>query len=174
MSLPAFFLLVWFAKWPGKIERVALRLLGVGLVALMIAETRSNQIRWHRILEYPMGRAAYFYPDRPEVYQWCLRHLRPPDLLFGSPDLNLALNLRNPAPMDFLTPDDYTRPEQVQEVVEALEAKRARWVEWWPALNGPEGSSDHVGALRDCLRVHYHVAKTFLAGAKEILERNGQ
>ncbi len=43
VSLPAFILVVWFAKWPGRIERVALPFLWIGLLALMIAETYSIQ-----------------------------------------------------------------------------------------------------------------------------------
>jgi len=174
VSLPAFILLVWFTKWPGKIERVTLPLIVIGLLTLMIAETHSSQSRWHTTLDLPVGRAALSDRDSPEVFQWYLLHMRHSDLLFGIPDLNFALGLRNPTPIDFTTTSDYTRPEQVQSIIESLEAKRPRWVEWWLDLDLPDGPSDHLGLLRAYLRAHYHVAKIFSDGNEEVLERNGQ
>jgi hypothetical protein len=172
VSLPAFLVLVWFAKWPGRIERVMLPPVWIGLLALMIAEARSGQTRWHATLELPIGRVATFVRDEPEQFRWFLSHLKPPDLLFASPELNFELGLQNPSAIDSLSPTDFTRPEQVQRVVEALEAKRARWVEWWPDELISEGPGDHLGALRVYLQTHYHLAKTF--GDEQILERNGQ
>ncbi len=66
--------------------------------------------------------------------------------------------------MPFLTPTDYTRPEQVQAVLEGLEGRRVRYVVWpfwldsWP-YRIP--ASDHLGPLCAHLRGHYHVVKSF-------------
>jgi len=172
VSLPAFILLVWFAKQPGRIERIALPFLWVGLLALMIAETHSIQTRWHATLDLPAGRVATFDSERPQIFQWYLSHMRPSDYLLAFPGLNFALGLRNPTPVNFFTTSDYTRPEHVQSIVEALEAKRARWVEWVPDLDFPGGPGDHLGPLRAYLRTHYHLAKSFYDGKVQILERN--
>jgi hypothetical protein len=172
VSLPAFILLVWFAKWPGRIERAALPFFWVGLLALMIAETHSIQTRGHATLDLPVGRVATFHRDIPELFRWYLSHTRPSDYLFAAPYLNFALGLRNPTPIDFLTTSDYTRPEQVQRVVEALETKRARWVEWEPDVDLPEGQGNHLGPLRSYLHAHYHLATTFYDGSLQVWERS--
>jgi hypothetical protein len=172
VSLPALILLVWFVRWPGKIERIALQLFWTGLVALMIAETRSIQMRWHGTVELPMGRVATFDRDDPQEFRWLVSHLKTTDLLFASDTLNFELGLRNPTPIDYLSTSDFTRPEQVRDVMDILEAKHVRWVEWFQDLDSPGGPGDHLGPLRAYLRAHYHMANTF--GDEQILERNGQ
>jgi hypothetical protein len=62
-------------------------------------------------------------------------------------------------------------PEQVQSVVEALETKRARWLEMEPEPDFPEGPGNHLGPLRSYLHAHYHVVKTFYNGEDQIWER---
>ena len=72
--------------------------------------------------------------------------------------------LRNPAPVPFLTPTDYTRPEQVQDVVEGLESRRVPYVVWPLWLDSwyyHNPAFDHLDPLRAYLRHHYHVVKTF-------------
>jgi hypothetical protein len=172
VSLPAFILLVWFLKWPGRIERVARWCLWAGLLALMIAETHSIQTQWRATLDLPLGRVATFDRNVPESYQWYLSRMRPSDYLFGFPGLNFALGLRNPTPMDFLTTSDYTRPEQVKSVIEALETKHARWVDWGPDDDLPQEPGDHLGPLRTYLHRHYHRAGTLCEGMEVVWERN--
>jgi hypothetical protein len=174
VSLPAFILVVWFAKWPGRIERVGLPFLWVGLLALMIAETHSIQTQWHATLDLPVGRVASFHREDSEILQWYLSHMRPSDYLLAEPGLNFPLGLRNPTPMDSLTPSDYTRPEQVQRVVEALESKRARWVDTDGVLNEdfPGGADYHLGPLRAYLHAHYHLVKTLRDGFEQVWERD--
>ena len=171
VSLPAFILVVWLARWPGRLERYARPFLWVGLLALMAAETYSIPTQRHVTLDLPIGRIARFDRETPELLQWCVSHMRSSDYLFALPGLNFALGLRNPTPIDFLTTSDYTRPEQVRSVVEALEAKRARWVEWWPDLEFPEGPGDHLGPFRTYLHAHYHIATT-LRNGDQLWERN--
>ncbi len=50
-----------------------------------------------------------------------------------------TLGLRNPTPVDFLTDSDYTRPEQVQEVIRALAEYRVRFVMVNSGLEFPTG-----------------------------------
>ncbi|HXW14276.1 MAG TPA: hypothetical protein VEN79_07180, partial [Terriglobia bacterium] len=173
VSLPALILLVWFARCPGRIERIALGILWVGLLGLIVAETHSIQTRWHGTLELPIGRVASFNRDDTEEFQWLLSHETASDFLFASPEWNFPLGLPNPTPIDSLSRSDYTRPEQIQSVIEGLEQKRARWVGWDPDLDIPAGAGDHLAPLREYLHLHYHEAKTFAGGDEQILERNG-
>ena len=91
------------------------------------------------------------------------------------PSLYFLLGLRDPASVPFLSNTDYTRPEQVADVVESLERHRVRFVLWSLRLDlhdprDPAGG-DHLGPLRAYLRAHYHVAKSF-ANGEWIWERN--
>jgi hypothetical protein len=172
VALPAFILLVWFVKWPGRLERVALRLMWVAVLGLMVMETRSIQTRLYETMDLPVGRIASFHPGSFENLRWFLAHAGPSDFLFGDTALNFALGLRNPAQVNWLTSTDYTRPEQVQNVVETLEKKRVRWVAWDRGLDDPGGLDDHLQPLRSYLRTHYHLAKSFYDGEEQILERN--
>jgi hypothetical protein len=174
VSLPALILLVWFARWPGKIKRVTLPLLSVGLLALMMAETRSIQTGWGGTLDLPVGRVATLSRDEAEEFRWFLSHVTPSDFLFGDQKTNFDLGLQNPTPIDFVTASDFTRPEQVRGVVHALETKRVRWVEWMPDTNFQEGPGNHLGPLCAYLHAHYHAVKTPFDSDERILERNGQ
>lgn len=171
VSLPAFILLVWFARSLGRFGRWGPRVLGIGLLALMIAETHSIQTRWHGTLDLPIGRTACFGRDSTQDLEWFLAHRRPTDFLFANPEWNFALGLANPTPLDSVDSTDYTRPEQVQSVVAGLEANHARWVVWQHYFDIPHGASDHLGPLRDYLHSHYRVVKTFENGDVQILER---
>jgi hypothetical protein len=172
VALPAFILLVWFAKWPGGLERVGLWLLWVAAVVLMVMETRSFQTQSYETIDLPVGRVAGFYPTNFEELRWFLAHAGPSDSLFGDPALNFTLGLRNPAQINWVTTTGYTRPGQVQNVVETLEEKRVRWVKWWSGLDFTNEPGGHLGPLREYLHAHYHLAKAFFEGAEQIWERN--
>jgi hypothetical protein len=85
------------------------------------------------------------------------------------------LNVRNPAEVPFLTTSDYTRPEQVLNVLNGLQAHRVRFVMWWPELDLPDDAAhpegDHLGPLRAYLSRHYRVVKTFTDGT-QVWERS--
>jgi hypothetical protein len=172
VALPAFILLVWFVERPGRLERVALGFLWVVALVFMVMGPRTVQTRLHETIDLPVGRIAEYYPNNFEELRWFLAHAGPSDSLFGDPALDLALGLRNPAQINWVTTTGYTRPEQVQNVVETLEEKRVRWVEWWSGLDFTNGPGDNLGPLREYLHAHYHLAKAFFEGAEQIWERN--
>jgi hypothetical protein len=70
-------------------------------------------------------------------------------------------------------PTDYTRPEEVRDLVHGLEEHRVRFVTWYPGLDdGLEGfGSNNLASLRGELREHYRVAATFVNNDR-IWERN--
>jgi len=74
------------------------------------------------------------------------------------------MGLRNPAKVPYVTTTDYTRPEEVLDVVDSLEKHRVRFVLWPLDLEvraGNPSAGDHLGPLRTYLRAHYHVVRTF-------------
>lgn len=174
VSPPAFITLVWLAKFPGKLERLLLRALWVSALVLVILFPVMRQTQWRAYLNLPTGRTAFIRPALYHEYEWLLPRARVSDFLFGDQPANFALRLRDPARVDFIRPTDYTRPSQVQDVVEGLERRRVRFVTWYYGLDrGVAGdpAGDHLNPLRLYLRRHYHVAKRF-DRYHEILERN--
>jgi hypothetical protein len=119
-----------------------------------------------------MGRVACFSRPDAEEFRWFLSHRRPSDFFLAPPPVNFPLGLGNPTPLDFLSRSDFTRPEQVQSVIEGLETKHARWLDWGPYRGIPDGPGDHLKPLIDYLRLHYHVVEIFDYGRQTILERN--
>jgi len=172
ISLPAYILVAWVARPRGNIKRIALPLLWIGILALMVAETHEIQKSWHATLDLPMGRVACFSRPDVEEFRWFLCHQKPTDTLVAPPELVYPLGLANPTPIDFLSRSDFTRPDQVQSIIEGMETKRTRWLDWAPYRGTPFGPDDHLLPLIEYLRVRYHVAAVFENGRQTILERN--
>lgn len=99
--------------------------------------------------------------------------------MFGTPPIQFALGVRNPAPIDTFVPFEYTRPEQVTATIQALERNKVpllmlnRGMLSWP---GATPTSDHLGPLRAYLACHYRVTQTFRTDDQlwERIDRTGQ
>jgi len=174
ISLPALIVLAWFLKAPFKTERILLRGLWAMTLVLVVARPVITQTRWNQFLDLPTGRTAF--ADYPVLYykcKWVLERTHPGDYFLDDPQMCFALRLRDPSRVPFLRPTDYTRPEEVQDAVQALARLHVRFVGWYASLEDeiadPKG--DHLGPLRSYLREHYHVAQRFSNG-DEIWERN--
>jgi len=170
-SLPALIVFVWFLRSPGKLGRVFRGLLWVAILLGAVAQPAMRQTDWRGLLGTPVGRAAFVEPLRYEKFRWLRDRTQPGQYLFEAGDtaLYFLLDLRNPAEVPFLTPTDYTRPEQVQRTVQALEKHRVPFVVWSVDLDLPEPDQvggDHLGPLRAYLRAHYRVVKTFDDGSQ--------
>ncbi len=178
VSLPALIILIWLVRSPGRLRQTLAQSLLVIALILAIAEPLERQINWWACLDLPRGRTAFLDHDLYDKFQWLFRRTRPSEFFFRAiyPDYYFPLGLRNPAAVPYVTATDYTRPEQVQNVVGALEMHRVRFVFWsvWLDVPGdyrPEG--DHLGPLRSYLRQHYHVVTTFSdADFEQAWERN--
>jgi hypothetical protein len=163
VCLPGLMILVWFINQPGRLEQTMMRLLWtVGLV-LAIAEPASRQRQWYAYLDLPTGRTAFLDAATYSKYRWLSERIRPSELFFGNPLMCLALGLRNPTEVDFVTATDYTRPEQVANVIRVLERDRIHYLVDVPQADHADRS--HLGPLSDYVRTHYHVANTFADGA---------
>lgn len=170
VALPALILLVWFVNWPGTPERLLRGLCWAVAISLMTIETAHVQRHWRATLELATGRQAFLYPEDYDTCRWFLVHAQPSDYLFGDAYLNFVLGLREPAQIDFVRPTDYTRPEQVERLIEDLERTRTRWVVSLEYLGPPDPAKDHLGLLRSYLLRQYRVAG-ILADSGQVLER---
>ena len=167
VCLPALITLVWLVNQPGAAERVLLAILWTAGLALAIAAPVRRQRQWHAQLDLPTGRTAFLDPATYDEFRWFSERARPGDPFFGNLQVCFALGLRNPAEVDFITTTDYTRPEQVVNVVGALERDRIPYVAVWDfTLDDPGNNQpgNHLGPLIAYLDAHYHTVKKFPSG----------
>jgi hypothetical protein len=164
VSLPALILFTWMLKFEGRAGRFLSNSLYVLTVILAVASPIAKQLHWHAYLDLPTGRTAFLTRATYERYRWAASQTQASEFFFGGafPDFYFLLNLRNPGPVPFITPYEYTRPDEVQRVMRGLEMHRVRIVLWTPILDLPDDpQGDHLGPLRAYVRNHYHVAKDF-------------
>jgi len=161
VSLPGLVVLSWFLDSPLRTERILQRIVWAAVLVVGIVRPVIAQVRWRACLELPTGRTAFFDPALYEKCRWLSERTRPSEYFFGDPFLCFTLGLRNPARVPFVRPTDYTRPEEVEDVVRILEKRQVHFVNWYNGVDASGPSGDHLAPLRLCLSAHYHVAKTF-------------
>jgi len=164
VSLPAMILLAWLLHLPGRV--VAGFRIGLTLVAVALPLVLSVWIQtaWSGTLDLPVGKTAFRDPGIYQEYRYAMGRTCCGQLMFGIPPIQFALGVQNPAPIDTFVPFDYTRPEQVAAMIQALEQNKVpllminREMLSWP---GATPASDHLGPLRAYLACHYRVTKSF-------------
>jgi hypothetical protein len=142
------------------------------VIALASAETIRAAIRPVELLNGPFGPLAFTKHVDFEKYSWLTRFAKNGDLLFGNPGFNFVLNLENPAKVQWVESDAYTRPEQVKDLVLEMIRKRPRFIIGNSDYQSP-GSGDNLGPYRDFLKKHYRVASQFV-DRTEIMVDGGQ
>jgi len=171
VSLPALIMLVWVLNSPFKLEQALLRILWAAVLVLAVTRPIVTQARWKAVLDLPTGRTAFFEPGVYQETKWVLERTHPSDYFFGNQLLCFDLRLRNPSRVLYITPYAFTRPEEVLNVVQGLEAHQVRFVSWYPGLDDPLVEGNHLAPLRSYLENHYHVVETF-AGGHRMWERD--
>jgi len=169
VSPPAFVLLVWFLNALAKFWQGGLRLLWATVLIMGITRPLVTQLRSKAFLNLPTGRTAFFDPLLYDKHKWVSERTRPAEYFFGDHQIAFTLRLRNAARVAFLRPTDYTRPEEVQDAIEALQKFQVRFVSWYIGLDRekdaarhPEGN--HLAPIRQYLHEHYRLAQTFSNG----------
>jgi hypothetical protein len=164
VSLPALILFVWFLRLEGPGGKIFSKLLLGYTTIFLVVFPLAKQFHHPAYLDLPTGRTAFLNRDAYDRYRWAASQTQPSDFFFGGlfPDFYFILQLRNPGPVAFVTPYEYTRPEEVQALLEGLEQHHVKTLLWTPALDVPSSSQgDHLPPLRLYVRQHYHVSTTF-------------
>ena len=165
VSLPGIMLLVWLTGGFVPVKKILSPILWTAVVVLTILKPIVTQTRWKEYLNLPSGRTVFFEPTAYEEAKWVAERTQPSDYFFGDGLLCFALGLRNPARVSFLTPTDFTRPEEVRDVVQALEEHQVNFVRSYAGLDVPlDTAGNHLAPLTLYLHDHYHVGRTFLNG----------
>jgi hypothetical protein len=164
VSFPAIVLFVWWLNAAGKLGRHTLTALYAATLLLLIGLPIATQFRPLHILNLPGGRTAFLNTEHFARYRWVAEHTHPRDYFFGGfyPDFYFLLGLNNPATVPFVTPDDYTRPQDVAEAMAGLELHHVQLVTWQSALDMPPiPATDHLAPLRAYLHLHYRLLQRF-------------
>jgi hypothetical protein len=170
-ALPGLLLLGWYLDAPGRVKRMARWALwgvsiGTGIVTPMI--TLSGALG---PLQTPTGGVAVVDSDRYEKYQWLLGRTSPQQYVLdaGNGNAYFLLELRDPAPVPFLTLSAYTRPEEVGVLLSTLDQERVEYILWPIELDLPplgNRGGDPLGPLRAYMRKDYSVVRTFANGTE--------
>lgn len=166
ISLPALIVLVWLLAGAAAPLRLARGGLWAAALLLLLLEPYHWQRHWRAYLDPPGGRVAFAIQELYPPYQWVHQRTHAGDYFFEGVDADMyfTLGLTNPTEVPYVTPSDYTRPEQVQNVIKGLEEHQVQYVFWTRQLDPEAGGvapGDHLEPLRNYLRDRYRVVKTF-------------
>jgi len=164
VSPPAVILLVWLLNFEGRFQKVRIAAVAALAFALAIGLTAERRLQWHGYATTPIGKVAMLDRSQCDEVNFLLGKTRQGEYLFGNNGLGFLLGLRDPARVPFVTSSDYTRPEQVADVVESLKNHPVEYVFWSPFLDLPQEnptSPSHLAPLYAYLISHYHIAKVF-------------
>ena len=175
VSPPAMLLLTWLLSKQGKVRTAV----GLGAIstAVVLAQIAVTQLKQHQMLDLPVGRVAIPpKADYYDVYRWMAENTKPGQWYFGLAPLALGLDLRNATPMAEISTGEYTRPEQVDAIVQGIERVKVPVIVLRSQMYSPSSQNrlaDHLQPFRDYLYLHYRKVKSFSSG-DEIWERAGK
>lgn len=133
------------------------RITALALAAVMagaVAEVAGAIVRPTYFANGPRGPIAFITQDSAEFVAWFIRNAHSGDLLWGHADLSFLLGLENPAAVQWVERDAYTRPEQVRDLIQVLGTRNTRFVLYYEFAG--QGSEDNLQPFRNFLGQHYH------------------
>jgi hypothetical protein len=153
------------AEFP--LARLGLGISTVAAILLAILIPLRFQTHWHGLLETPTGRVAVIDRNRFDEITWAAENTHAGEFFFGNSPICFTLGLQNPTPLNFTTPDDFTRPSHVVGLVQALDVNRVPLLLLLPGGYLPrpaDHATDHMQPFRDYLFKHYEIGKRFATG----------
>jgi hypothetical protein len=172
---PAILICVWLLSEQGPTRRFVRRSLFTLAAVFALLLPIYRQTQHYAILDLPIGRTAFADPEEFREFQWLAQRTHPSEIFFNNSGLTLYLSLDNPAAVEFINHDDFTRPEQVTAVINALQQRPPRLIALDPETTAPN-IHDHSAPFRDYVHQHYSLAQTFAldhnSRPEEIWERN--
>ena len=166
---PAVIVCVWLFHGARPIDRAmrgGLWLLSLGLFFYLPIRL---QFAPRTYLDLPTGRTAFLNPAQSDECQWFAQQTHAGDVFFNLTQVSFPLALRNPTPVDVVSPTLLTPPDQVDAVVRSLERHRTQFI-FLTRFKMPPGTKDNLQPFREYVYSHYHLVKTFSTG--EYWERN--
>ena len=167
---PAILVAVWLFRGASTVDRAVRAVLWSTAIVLLVSLPAHLQLHWRGYVDMPIGRAAT--PDGPhyDEFQRFAGRAHAGESFFGSPQFDFYFSLDNPTQMDVITPNEFTRPEQVDGVIRALASHKTPLVLLYPEIYVSNGAGDHLEPFRDYVHENYHLVETFHSG--QVWERN--
>ena len=172
----AMILLVWLLSSSGRRGQLVAKSLGALSVAIACALIVGVHLHRFYPMKLPAGKVAVYDADIAKVYSSMAQRTKPGQWFFGLPSLTLPLELRNPTPIEAPAPGDYTRPQQIAEVIAGLERTKTPLLLLRPSMYVPHllgYRADHLQPFQDYLYAHYRRTSVFRTG-DEVWERIGR
>jgi hypothetical protein len=168
MAMPGVLVLVWLTGRCGRGRSVALALVLIAALYVGGQHTLDRQRARYVVHDLPAGLAAVEW-DTNEKLELMLTRTAPGQFFFQAvwPSLYVPLGLRNPVYVDDVGTDDSTRPEDVTQAIQQLDAKAVQYVLWAPSLERPEPGGErgyHLAPLVDYLHARYRRVKRLVEG----------
>lgn len=167
---PAIVVAVWLFRGASTVDRTMRALLWTMAIVLLVSFPAHLQLHWRGYVDLPIGRVATSEPANYDELQRFAGRAHVGESFFGSPQLTFNFSLDNPTPMDVVTPNEFTRPEQVDEVVRALASHQTPLVLLYPEIYVSHGAGDNLEPFRDYVHENYHLVEVFHSG--QLWERN--
>jgi len=175
VSLPGIILLVWTVDRTQRVRRYAVVIMWLLISAIAIHQTLSRYRSGYVTIETPGGKTAVS-PLTYSKLQSMMRYTQPGQFIFqaAGPSIYLPLQLRNPLFMDAVETNQQTRPEQIEQAVQQLEAKKLQFVLWSPRLDDADrfdrSTEQTIAPLRSYIRERYARVQVF-SDQDELWER---
>ena len=175
VSLPGIILLVWTVGRTQGTRRYAVVIMWLLISAIAIHQTLSRYRSGYVTIETPGGKTAVS-PLTYSKLQSMMRYTQPGQFIFqaAGPSIYLPLQLRNPLFMDAVETNQQTRPEQIEQAVQQLEAKKLQFVLWSPRLDDADrfdrSTEQTIAPLRSYIRERYARVQVF-SDQDELWER---
>jgi hypothetical protein len=167
---PAIIACVWYFSGATKSDRWvrgALWAIGVGLIVYLPV---SRQLHTHYYLDLPTGRTGFVNVQHYEKMRWYAEHTQPGETFFDEPLMTFALSLSSPGSIDYVTPGQFTRPEQIDELLISLTTHQTQYITLYSGLHEGARGNDNLEPLWQYMARNYHLIKVDAGG--EIWERN--
>ncbi len=119
--------------WVQRNGRPLMSLAAVILIFLAGIQIYRTQYFWkYEILDMPTGRVATLMGEVADKYSWLLDNTKPGEFIYEAQTsfVYFPLQLGNPTGIGQVWPSEYTRPEQVQEVIIALQNQPPPIILW--------------------------------------------
>jgi hypothetical protein len=175
VSLPGIILLVWTVGRTQRVQRYAVVIMWALISTIAIHQTLSRYRSGYRTTETPGGKTAVS-PGTYGKLQSMMHYTAGGQFIFqaAGPSLYLPLQLRNPLFMDAVETNQQTRPEQIAQAVQQLEAKKLQFVLWSPRLDAADqfdcSTEQAIAPLRNYIRERYKRVQVF-SDQDELWER---
>jgi 4-amino-4-deoxy-L-arabinose transferase-like glycosyltransferase len=159
---PAILICVWLLyQQQGHAFRATRYALWLVAVAFAVSMPLHRQMEWHGILSLPIGQTAFTNAVQMQEFQWLKQRTRPGDRFFGEYALGLYLQLTNPAHIVLINNNEFTRPEDVTQLVQSLQQAPPKFIVVYPQMMGHSDVHDHSVPYQIYVRQHYCPLRRF-------------